>query len=78
MLDRVVVDGNIRQRIVVAFEHFNREISDGEIIARVQIGIKISSDAHGDLLHPAIIVVAGDVVNANARQVVNGSFFERQ
>ncbi|MDB4721572.1 hypothetical protein OAF65_07645 [Verrucomicrobiales bacterium] len=78
VLDRVVGDDNVRQRVVVVLVHLNQKISDGEIVARIQVSIIISSDAHSNLVHPAIIVVAGDVVNADPRQVVNGSLFERQ
>ncbi len=67
MFDRVAGDGSIRQRIVVALEEDNEEVGDVGIGPFSEFGIRIGSDTHSDLLHAAIIVVAGDVVDADPR-----------
>jgi len=78
VLDRIANDVNVGKRIRVPFELLNGEISDSKIVASVQISVSVSSDAHGDLLHPAIIVVTGNVVDADPGQVMNGTILECQ
>ncbi len=76
MFDRVAGDVSIRQRLVVALEEDHEEVNDVGIGPFSEHGIRIGSDAHSNLLHPAIGVVAGDVVDADPCQVMRGSLFE--
>ena len=78
VLDRVAGDGELRKGIGVAAEHLDREIGDIEIRSRSEVGIYVGGDAHGNLLQRAIIIVTRDVIDADVRQVVNGSLFKRQ
>ena len=77
VFNRVVFDDDLRRRIGVAAEHLDREIFDIGISSSSEVGIGIRGDAHRNLLQPPIIVVAGDAIDADVRQVVS-AFFKRQ
>ena len=65
VFNRVVFDDDLRRRIGVAAEHLDREIFDIGISSSSEVGIRISGNAHRNLLKPTIIVVAGDVIDAD-------------
>ena len=77
VLNCVAGDGNFRRGIGVAAEHFDREVFDIGISSSSEIGVGVRGDAHRYLLQPPIIVVAGNVIDADVRQGV-GAFFKRQ
>ena len=78
VFDRVAYDVSVRERISVALEVNHEQVRDVRIGPLSENGIRIGSDAYSDLLHPAIIVVTGNVVDADPAQVMGRSLFECQ